>query len=117
MTYLYTSEKRILEYKTQEVALSFEINKSGKGDNNKNDKNKAPLFDPTLTGISNGVIPVSYTHLDVYKRQDVGNQKKRETRENTGQIEVLPIEIKRHKKRNARNSRAKERNYYGYLLG
>lgn len=57
LTYLYTSEKRILEYKTQEVALSFEINKSGKGDNNKNDKNKAPLFDPTLTGISNGVIP------------------------------------------------------------
>lgn len=57
LTYLYTSEKRILEYKTQEVALGFEASKSGKGGNNKKDKNKAPLFDPTLTGIGDGVIP------------------------------------------------------------
>ena len=29
----------------------------------------APLFEKLLVGKSNNIIPVSYTHLDVYKRQ------------------------------------------------
>lgn len=55
LTYLYTGEKRVLEYKTKGLELAFESHKEQK-DKNKEPK-RLPGFNPTFIGVELGVVP------------------------------------------------------------
>ena len=50
--------------------------------------NQDAVLDPT-TGNPNTVKPVSYTHLDVYKRQDIIYELQKQNEQNAAQIEKL----------------------------